>query len=64
VGIYGPVPVSALAGAAVGEDRVAHLVFGRHGGEARTGDLALARHRTGERLVSAVVAAPRGPDTP
>lgn len=55
VGIYGPVPVSALAGAAVGDDRVAHLAFGPHRGAPRAGDLALARHLGEGRLVSAVV---------
>lgn len=55
VGVYGPVPVSALAGAAVGDDRVAHLALGPHRGAPRAGDLALARHRGEGRLVSAVV---------
>jgi hypothetical protein len=58
VGIYGPVPVSALAGAAVGDDRVAHLAFGSHRGTPVVGDLAFARHRGEGRLVSAVVAGP------
>jgi hypothetical protein len=55
VGIYGPIPVSALAGAAVGDDRVAHLAFGSHRGAPVVGDLALARHREAGGLVSAVV---------
>jgi hypothetical protein len=58
VGIYGPVPVSALAGAVVGGDRVAHLAFGPHRGTPVVGDLAFARHRGGGRLVSAVVTRP------
>ncbi|HMM48672.1 MAG TPA: hypothetical protein PKE32_03550 [Miltoncostaeaceae bacterium] len=57
VGVYGPVPLSALTGVALGPGRVAVLSLAQHRRAPLAGDLALARRRADGSLVSAAVPA-------